>query len=226
MEWDIVILTDASTDRIIGGIQWQPLRDVRASWINELAWVEHIWLSNEPGVRSYGSFRHLLAAVRKHMRHKHVDIGFLEFNDPEKMTPDDMANDAVGGLSSWDRLRLWARMGVSELVYDTVDRRVTVPYAQPAMEGGPAVRILSLGFFALTQDLAEIRISPADYLQILYRAHATIRNVDPASDPTCLEYTAAVHALHADTFHFVPLANTRAIATLRNDDATYGRSLT
>jgi hypothetical protein len=136
----------------------------------------------------------------------------MEFNDPEKMMPDEMEQDAAGGLSPWDRLLLWARVGLCELVHWTADRRrMTVPYAQPAMEGGPPVRILSLGFFALTQELSGVRLSPEDYLQILYRAHSTIRTVDPPTDPTCLEYTAAVNMLHAASFEFAPL--TERIAT-------------
>ncbi|HSS01936.1 MAG TPA: hypothetical protein VLM79_32985 [Kofleriaceae bacterium] len=206
MEWDIVMLTDASNGRIIGGIQWQPLRNVAASWIDALAWVEHVWLADEPGVRSYPSFRHLLATVRKHMCQQRVDVGFMEFNDPQKMMPEEMEQDAVGGLSTSDRLLLWARMGLCELVHWTVDRRrMTVPYAQPAMEGGPPVRMLSLGFFALTQELTGVRLSAEDYLQILYRAHSTIRTVDPSTDPTCLEYTAAVNMLHPASFEFAPL---------------------
>jgi hypothetical protein len=206
MEWDIVMLTDASSGRIIGGIQWQPLRDVKASCIDALAWVEHVWLTDEPGVRNYASFRHLLATVRKHMYQRGVDVGFMEFNDPEKMTPAEMEQDAAGGLSSWDRLLLWAGVGLSELVYSTADqRRRTVPYAQPSMEGGPPVRFLSLGFFALTRDLTGVRVPAEDYLQILYRAHSTIRDVDPTTDPTCLEYTAAVEALEVAAFEFAPL---------------------
>jgi hypothetical protein len=206
MEWDIIVLTEASSGRIIGGIQWQALRDVRTSWVNGLAWVEHIWLANEPGVRSYGSFRHLLVTVRKHMRKRAVDIGFMEFNDPEKMTTEEMEQDAAGGLSSWDRLLLWARVGLSELAYLAPDGRyLPVPYAQPSMEGGPPVRMLSLGFFSLAQDLGDVHLRADEYLQILYRAHSTIRDVDPATDPTCLEYTAALRALGVSELCFVPL---------------------
>ena len=206
MEWDIVALTDASSGRIIGGIQWQVLREVRTSWVNAVAWIEHIWLANERGVRSYGSFRHLLATVRKHMQHGAVDVGFMEFNDPEKMTTEEMEQDAGGGLSSRDRLLLWARVGLRELVYLAPDGRyLPVPYAQPSMEGGPPVRMLSLGFFSLAQDLGVVHPRPDEYLQILYRAHSTIRGVDPATDPTCLEYTGALRALGVAELCFAPL---------------------
>ena len=31
LEWDIIVLTESSSDRIIGGIQWQPLRNLNVS---------------------------------------------------------------------------------------------------------------------------------------------------------------------------------------------------
>ena len=140
------------------------------------------------------------------MHRRHVTTGFMEFNDPEKMTPQEMEQDAAGGLSSQDRLTLWAHMGLSELVYRTADQsRAPVPYAQPAMAGGPPVAMLSLAFFALTQHLTEMHLSVEDYLRIVHRAHATIAGVDPATDPTCVAYTAAVRALGIAEFDFAPL---------------------
>lgn len=205
-EWDVVVLSDASDGRTIGGIQWQAIRNVGASWIDELAWIEHVWLIDEPSVRRYDTFRQLLQTVRKHMRAKRVDTGFMEFNDPEKMTAAELEQDRAGGLSSWDRLVLWARVGLCDVTYRTEEgQRLPVPYAQPAMEGGAAVRILSLGFFALATDLTRMHLRAHDYLRILHRAHATIRGVDPAIDPTCLEYKAAVQALGVAELDFVPL---------------------
>ena len=206
MDWDIVVLSDAADGRIVGGIHWQALRGLGTAWLDAVAWVEHVWLVNDPAFRRYDRFRDLLSAVRNHMHRRRVDVGFMEFNDPEKMTPQDMARDAAGGLSTRDRLRLWAHVGLCELVHRTADGQpVPAPYAQPAMDHGPPVRMLSLGFFAFARNLADTRILATDYLQILYRAHATIRGVDPASDPTCLEYTAAVRALGATAFEFAPL---------------------
>jgi hypothetical protein len=206
MDWDIVVLSDAADGRIVGGIHWQALRGLGTAWLDAVAWVEHVWLVNDPAFRRYDRFRDLLSAVRNHMHRRRVDVGFMEFNDPEKMTPQDMARDAAGGLSTRDRLRLWAHVGLCELIHRTADgQRVPAPYAQPAMDHGPPVRMLSLGFFAFARKLAESRIPTTDYLQILYRAHATIRGVDPAHDPTCREYTAAVRALAATDFEFAPL---------------------
>lgn len=205
LEWDIVVLRDRSDGRIIGGIQWQAIRRVGASWVDSLAWVEHIWLADQPGVRTYRSFRRLLATVEKHMRDKDVDVGFMEFNDPDKTTPEQMEEDAKGGLTTWDRLLLWARVGLCEVGYRAGGRWMPAPYAQPSMESGPPVRILTLGFFSFDRDLTEESMTPEDYLRILYRAHSTIRGLDPAADPTCLEYTAEVLALGVAAFEFTPL---------------------
>lgn len=206
LEWDIVVLVDASDGRIVGGIQWQVIREVGGAWIDAIAWIEHIWLADEPRVRSYDSFRHLLATVRRHMKQRGVAIGFMEFNDPEKMTPEQMTQDAAGGLSSRDRLLLWAYVGLNELAYRTPDGQcLPVPYAQPAMDQGPPVRFLSVGFFALAQNLAKTALLADDYLRILYRAHSTIRGVHPATDPTCREYTAAVRALGVAELEFAPI---------------------
>src|ERR1043165_2636811 len=105
MAWDIVVLSNAADGRIVGGIHWQALRDLGTSWVDAVAWVEHVWLINDPAVRRYDRFRDLLSAVRNHMRRAHVDVGFMEFNDPEKMSPEDMARDAAGGLSTRGPLR-------------------------------------------------------------------------------------------------------------------------
>jgi hypothetical protein len=206
MEWDIVVLSDPRDGRILGGIHWQPLRGLDTAWADTLAWVEHVWLLDDPDVRRYSAFHHLLATVRRHMRRRGAHAGFMEFNDPEKMTAAEIEQDAAGGLSTRDRLVLWAGVGLSELVYVAADgRRLPAPYAQPAMDGGPPMRILSLGFFSLVQDLARSELSTADYLRILHRAHSTIRGVDPAIDPTCVAYTAAVRVLGVTGFAFSPL---------------------
>src|ERR1051325_10778922 len=155
VEWDIIVLSDASSERIIGGIQWQIIRHVNVPWLDTLAWVEHVWLVDEPRVRNYHSFHRLLATIQKHMRERRVYTGFMEFNDPEKMNPEQIALDASGGLSSWERLLLWAHAGIHDLVYSAADgRQLPVPYAQPSMDGGPPVRFLSIGFFTLVHELS------------------------------------------------------------------------
>jgi len=142
LEWDIVVLRDAGDGRIIGGIQWQVLRGVGPSWAESLAWVEHIWLVNQPGVRTYRSFRDLLGTVRDGMRRKGVDVGFMEFNDPDKMSPTEKEEDARGGVTTRDRVLLWASVGLCEVGFQTEDGWIGAPYAQPSMEEGPPLTIL------------------------------------------------------------------------------------
>jgi hypothetical protein len=205
LEWDIVVLRDDPDGDILGGIQWQALREAGPPWAKSLAWVEHIWLSNQAGVRTYLAFRGLLGTVRDRLSEKGVRVGFMEFNDPDKMSFAEQEEDARGGVSTRDRLLLWGRAGVCEVGFTTGGVWKGAPYAQPSMEGGPPVTILTLGFFSFGPKLIEQQLPVADYLRILHRAHATIRGVDPAVDPTCRQYTEEVNALGIPAFSFLPL---------------------
>jgi len=115
-----------------------------------------------------------------------ADVVFLEFNDPRKMTAEQMAEDAESGISTQDRQKLWGASGI----HVAVDSKGQLaPYGQPSMDGLPPVDYLSLGFIG-GESLMAKPLSVADYLAIARSAHSTMPGVDLDTDPTVTAYTA------------------------------------
>lgn len=204
MTWDMVVLRDAEKN-IIGGIQYQ-IVEVGGQNINKAAWGEHIWLA--PEARNYDNFRGLIKIAEERIKKSGGDLVFMEFNNPEKMTPAQILEDSAAGISPADREKVWGRVGIHVPV-DSVGRMPE--YGQPSMDGQPAVEFLSLGFIG-SKPLTGKSITASDYLRLARSAHSTIPGVDVNSDPTIKAYTEAVQAMDDKVFTFVPLA---AIARAR-----------
>jgi hypothetical protein len=202
--WDMVVLRDKAQN-IIGGIQYQ-IVDVGGQSINKAAWGEHIWLA--PEARNYQNFHGLVKIAEERITKAGGDMVFMEFNNPEKMTPAQILEDAAAGISPADREKIWGRVGI----HVPVDRVGRMPeYGQPSMDGQPPVDFLSLGFIG-SKPITGKTISADDYLKLATAAHSTIPGVDVATDPTIKAYTDAVRAMDDTAFTFVPLA---AIARAR-----------
>lgn len=202
--WDMVVLRDKAQN-IIGGIQYQVV-DVGGQSINKAAWGEHIWLA--PEARNFENFRGLVKIAEERITKAGGDMVFMEFNNPEKMTPAQILEDSAAGISPADREKVWGRVGI----HVPVDRVGRMPeYGQPSMDGQPAVEFLSLGFIG-SKPITGKTISADDYLKLATAAHSTIPGVDVATDPTIKAYTDAVRAMDDTAFTFVPLA---AIARAR-----------
>lgn len=196
--WDMVVLRDKEHN-IIGGIQYQII-DVKGDAIKNAAWGEHIWLKKEN--RTFENFRGLLKIAETQIRENGGDLVFMEFNNPEKMTVQQIIEDASAGLGPADREKVWGRTGIHVAV-DGIGN--VAEYGQPSMgEGEPPVEFLSLGFIGLTP-LTGRTISKGDYLKLTHAAHATIPTVDLKTDPTVQFYTESVNAVADDRFTFVPL---------------------
>ncbi|MGD9680808.1 MAG: hypothetical protein AB7W16_06465 [Candidatus Obscuribacterales bacterium] len=201
--WDIIVLRDRK-NKIIGGIQYQVL-DIDGEMVQKAAWVEHIWVKLER--RSFQSFRALLKVAKQAIADQQASIVFMEFNNPDKMTAGQIAEDADSGITTQDREKIWGYVGIHVAV--TASGRIAA-YGQPSMDGQPPVEYLSMGFIA-DESLAGKTLPASDYLKIAHIAHATIPGVDLKSDPTVLAYTREVEAERDLTF--VSLAE---IAAARN----------
>jgi len=206
--WTMLILRDAE-GTILGGIQYQVV-PVNGVWLRKAIWAEHIWLSDPEG-RSYKNFLTLLRIARERFVASGAQVVFFEFNDRSKMTFQQLADDAKGGLPTEARELLWGRAfnNAMHLVIDSHGR--VGPYNQPGMDGEAPVEYLSLLFASLT-DKQLNRILLSDYLALLQAAHSTIPSVDLEKDPTVVEYRRQLAdriAAGELYFDFVPLAHTQ-----------------
>ena len=202
--WDMVVLRDKAQN-IVGGIQYQVI-DVNGSQINKAAWGEHIWL--DEASRNAPNFYNLLSIARESIQKAKGEIVFMEFNNPDKMSVEQMLMDEAAGLSAKDREKIWGRTGIHVLV-DSKGK--VLEYGQPAMSAeDPPVMFLSLGFIS-TKPLGGQTLPREDYLKLLHAAHRTIPSVNVETDATVKWYTDAVNATGENAFTFVPL-NALAIA--------------
>ncbi|MBY0546684.1 MAG: hypothetical protein K2W95_05300 [Candidatus Obscuribacterales bacterium] len=195
--WDMVVLRD-SENSIIGGIQYQVL-DVPGTEAGKVAWAEHIWVKQEN--RDYGNFRSLLNVAKQRIADDGAKMVFMEFNNPKKMTPEEIAIDAEGGITTQDRAKIWGRVGI----HVVVDSKGNIAeYGQPSMDGQPSVEYLSLGFVGL-EPITGQTISVRDYIQIAQTAHKTIPGCDLNTDPTVQKYTSSVLQMGEPRLRFKPL---------------------
>ncbi len=184
---------------IIGGLQYQVL-DVEGKEIKKAGWLEHIWVDEGKRQEGYGSA--LLKHVQSRVQTKGGDVTFWEFNNPDKMTPDEIAEDAKGGITTQDRVDYWGKRGAYVLVSESNGE--IVPYAQPGMDGQEPVTYLSTAW-SKPGGLDGVKLSKSDYLKVLLAAHKTIADVE--SDPTVKEYKAKIDALPDQEFKFVKLSD-------------------
>lgn len=202
--WDMVVLRDKAQN-IVGGIQYQVI-DVNGQQINKAAWGEHIWL--DEASRNAPNFYNLLSIARESIQKAKGEIVFMEFNNPDKMSVEQMLMDEAAGLSAKDREKIWGRTGIHVLV-DSKGK--VLEYGQPAMSAeDPPVMFLSLGFIS-TKPLGGQSLPREDYLKLMHAAHKTIPSVNVETDATVKWYTDAVNATGEKNFTFVPL-NALAIA--------------
>lgn len=168
----------------IGGLQYQIL-DVGAPTLNKAGWLEHIWVKDSERGKGLGIglFDHVKTQVDK----KGGDLTFWEWNNPDKMTSEQMAEDARGGISTQDREAWWGDSGAL-IAVDSKGR--IAPYAQPSMEEGlPAVDYLSLAFIA-PESMVGRKIPINDYLKLCHKAHQTFLGEGLEADATVKQYTA------------------------------------
>lgn len=202
--WDMVVLRDKAQN-IVGGIQYQVI-DVNGQQLNKAAWGEHIWL--DEASRNAPNFYNLLSIARESIQKAKGEIVFMEFNNPDKMSVEQMLMDEAAGLSAKDREKIWGRTGIHVLV-DSKGK--VLEYGQPAMSAeDPPVMFLSLGFIS-TKPLGGQSLPKEDYLKLMHAAHRTIPSVNVETDATVKWYTDAVNATGENNFTFVPL-NALAIA--------------
>jgi hypothetical protein len=201
--WDMVLLRNSQRE-IIGGIQFQVL-EIGGACVRAAAWAEHIWVEQEN--RSFDNFRCLLKIAEEKIQRAGADLVFMEFNNPQKMSQEEMAEDAEGGITTQDREKIWGRVGINVLLLDGE----IAPYAQPSMDGQPPVEYLSLGFIS-SVPLEGTELSVEDYLRIAHTAHLTIPGVT-LDDVTIKEYTNQVSRSGAQSLVFASLAELAASRT-------------
>lgn len=202
--WDMVVLRDKEQN-IMGGIQYQ-IVDVNGKALNKAAWGEHIWLDEQ--ARNGKNFYTLLGIARENITKNGGEVVFMEFNNPDKMSVEQMLMDEAAGLSAKDREKIWGRTGINVLV-DSKGK--VLEYGQPAMSADdPPVLFLSLGFIS-NKPISGTSLPREDYLKLVQAAHRTIPSVNVESDATVKWYTDAVNATGEKDFTFVPL-NALAIA--------------
>lgn len=198
--WDMHVLRDKAGN-VLGGIQSQVV-DVGGDQLKKAVWAEHIWLA--PEARSFQNFQSLLKTAQSRWQETGSDMVFMEFNDRAKMSLAQQIDDAAAGLTPEAREKIWGRVGL-HVLGDQSGR--VAPYAQPAMGDGDPVTYLSMGFARLDgKSLAGQTLPANDYLKLMKAAHSTIPDVNPATDPTVLEYTAAVNKLIAKGEHNLTFA--------------------
>lgn len=196
--WDMVVLRDKAQN-IVGGIQYQVI-DVNGQQIGKAAWGEHIWL--DEASRNAPNFYGLLSIARESIQKAKGEIVFMEFNNPDKMSVEQMLMDEAAGLSAKDREKIWGRTGIHVLV-DSKGK--VLEYGQPAMSSeDPPVMFLSLGFIS-TKPLGGQMLPKEDYLKLMHAAHKTIPSVNIETDATVKWYTDAVNATGENAFTYVPL---------------------
>jgi glycine/D-amino acid oxidase-like deaminating enzyme len=193
MKWEMEQLLGP----IQGGLQYQVLH-VGGDQINNAGWLEHIWVADHVRESGYGS--ELLAHVQDRVAAKGGDITFWEWNNPDKMSPEEIEEDQKGGITTQDRVNYWARRGASVAVVPSTGE--IAPYAQPGMDGQEEVPYLSLAF-TKPGGLEGQTISKSDYLKTLVAAHGTITDVD--TDPTVRAYKDALNAVPDQELKFVKL---------------------
>ncbi|MFN8391367.1 MAG: hypothetical protein U0136_13845 [Bdellovibrionota bacterium] len=215
MDWTLLIFRDHK-NRVLGGLHFQIL-DVDGV---RYAWCEHWWLTSSE-LRAE-AFLPVMSIIREEMVLRNVDAIFLEFNDPVKMTPEEVEIDKSAGLGPEERLWFWANMRAMELVVPTESRSASrgkivkpprlksdspepAPYAQPAMsEEDPPVEFLTLAFIAVGKKLAGTTLDRDHYQRLLDAAHGTITGCDPSTDETCVKIREAI-ARCPETLVFRPL---------------------
>jgi len=196
--WDMVVLRDKDQN-VMGGIQYQ-IVEVGGKTINKAAWGEHIWLDNE--AKNGRNFFTLVGIARERIEKAGGDIVFMEFNNPDKMSIEELLADKAAGISAQDREKIWGGTGIHVAV-DSKGK--IVEYGQPSMgEDAPPVRFLSMGFLS-TKPLTGKQLPAEDYLSLLRKAHSTIPSVKLETDPTVKWYEEAIAATGDKNFTFVPL---------------------
>ncbi|MCB0361028.1 MAG: hypothetical protein KDD44_15370 [Bdellovibrionales bacterium] len=199
MEWNMQVQISDDGD-IVGGLQYQILRGI-AGEVQVAAWIEHVWLRGT--ARNFQDFANALRSLVDELRSEGVQMIFMEFNDPLKMTPEQIEDDAKGGILTNDRLKLWAYVGIHELISPN---GATAPYAQPGMDGQPPVEYLSVGWHAIDGGGMEGRtLSSSSYLAVIERAHGTIPGVDTQTNGTSCAVRQLVAACGTEVFSFAPL---------------------
>jgi len=193
MKWEMEQLLGP----IQGGLQYQVL-DVDGDKINKAGWLEHIWVADTVREGGYGS--QLLAHVSDQVAKKGGDVTFWEWNNPDKMSTDEILEDQKGGITTQDRVAYWAKRGAYVAVIPSTGE--IAPYAQPGMDGQEEVPYLSLAW-SKPGGLEGQTISKSDYLKTLMAAHGTITDVD--ADPTVQAYKAKLDALPDQELKFVKL---------------------
>ncbi|MBS1991786.1 MAG: hypothetical protein JSS83_14795 [Cyanobacteria bacterium SZAS LIN-3] len=209
--WDMLVLRDKA-GTVLGGIQSQVV-DVNGSEIKKAVWAEHIWL--DPEARTYQNFNTLLKTAKSTWAKTGSDIVFMEFNDRAKMTWEEQVADASAGLTPEARERIWGRVGL--YVLGDESRRLA-PYAQPAMGDGAPVTYLSMGIGPLKSAHLDGQSMPiSDYLKLMRAAHETIPDINLATDPTVVQYTAELKALTdsgQDRLSYARLRDTQVARTI------------
>ena len=185
--------------KVRGGLQYQIL-DVDGEKINKAGWLEHIWVKD--GARSEGFGSALLEHVQNQIQKKGGDLTFWEFNNPDKMTPEEIEEDAKGGITTQDRVDYWAKRGAYVAVIPSTGELAF--YAQPGMDGQQEVAYLSTAWKA-PGGLDGQKISIDDYKKTMLAAHGTI--VDVNEDPTVKHYIDQLNALPDTHLEFVRLSD-------------------
>lgn len=184
--WDIIVLKD-EMQKTIGGIHYQVL-SVEDAIVDRVGWAEHGWVAQEH--RCYPNFCELMRTLESAIKTNGGKLIFLEFHNPRKMTPAQIAEAAQSGITVEGSLKLLRHEGVCVAV--DANNEIAA-YGQPSMDGQPAVEYFSIGFVG-DNTLAGTIMPAEDYLKIMHAAHLTIDGVDLASDPTVVAYTDAVRA--------------------------------
>ena len=193
MKWELEQLLGP----VQGGLQYQVL-DVGGDKIDKAGWLEHIWVADT--VREGGFGSQLLDHVSNQVAKKGGDVTFWEWNNPDKMSADEIVEDQKGGITTQDRVAYWAKRGASVAVIPSTGE--IAPYAQPGMDGQEEVPYLSLAW-SKPGGLEGQTISKSDYLKTLMAAHGTITDV--GTDPTVNHYKAILDALPDQELKFVRL---------------------
>ncbi len=184
---------------VVGGLQYQVL-PVEGEKLKNAGWLEHIWVDEGSRQEGYGSG--LLKHVQSQIKKGGGDATFWEFNNPDKMTPLEIAEDAKGGITTQDRVDYWAKRGSYVLRVPSTGE--LAPYAQPGMDGQEPVTYLSTAWNA-PEGLEGQRLPKSDYKKVLLSAHRTI--VDVESDPTVKEYLSELDAIKDQELEFVRLSD-------------------
>ncbi len=221
----------AKDGTVNGGLQYQVL-EVGGEKIKNAGWLEHIWVRD--GNRGEGHGTTLLDHVQSQIKKKGGDVTFWEFNNPDKMTAEEIAEDAKGGITTQDRVDYWANRGAYVLKVPSTGE--IAEYAQPGMDGQEPVTYLSTAWNA-PGGLDGVKLSMADYKKTLLAAHSTIADVE--TDPTVRNYLEVLDALPDTHLEFVRLSDylaervkaletdTSAVAQARRDrwsGIDYGRN--